>query len=180
MIASQKKSAAATASSSKTSMSRQFVLRVRFLATLSMAFVVVFMITGPGGPKAHLATSRGRVSSWAKAWSSPTGKSLTFQPAKNREAKVPNIDDNILKEVGFNFEDPKGYKGPISKDWPPSRSRNTASYIRPEDNTILSGNTRSTLHVERGFKLIFSFQIPGASATGPRSSSWSSSSPPRP
>lgn len=45
-------------------------------------------------------------------------------------------------EIPFNysFSNPKSYFGPVVKGWPPSRSRDANIYIRPYENTILTGN----------------------------------------
>ena len=50
--------------------------------------------------------------------------------SKNR--KIYNCDNIIT------FEDPKTYQGPILEGWPPNKSRNMKTYIKPGQNSILN------------------------------------------
>ena len=77
---------------------------------------------------------------YANSWFSvKLGSPLTFNPVKSQVVDLKPLDDDALLELGFIFTPPEDYKGPISLEWPPSQSRNTSLYIRPGQDTILSG-----------------------------------------
>ena len=43
-----------------------------------------------------------------------------------------------LKPFSYSHSDPKTYKGPIVKGWPPSKSRDMKAYIAPDKDTVLT------------------------------------------
>ena len=44
-----------------------------------------------------------------------------------------------LRDFNYSFTDPKAYKGPVVRGWEPDKSRDVRRYIRPNEDTVLSG-----------------------------------------
>ena len=44
-----------------------------------------------------------------------------------------------FKDAGYKFTEAASYKGPVVPGWPPGRDRDVAKYIRPEENTVITG-----------------------------------------
>ena len=55
---------------------------------------------------------------------------------------LEDLDYNDFSEsesYTYSFSDPDSYRGPIVNGWPPERSRDVKKYIRPNENTVVSG-----------------------------------------
>ena len=68
-----------------------------------------------------------------------------------QETEGPNVkmlwkDPATLQygtEYNYTFTDPSAYVGPVLRGWTPEKSRDTNVYIRPNENTILTGESET-------------------------------------
>ena len=61
-----------------------------------------------------------------------------------REKKVVEYrstmpEHHSYKDAHYTFTEASKYEGPVVKGWPPQKSRNMNLYIKPQKNTILTG-----------------------------------------